>query len=243
MKATRFLGLAAGLLMLPAAWGTAITWGTPTNIASATDVVTNGSLVYAYDFTGSSDLVNGITFSNFATTGTTQTVVNGNLTLTTSGGANDILNFNGFGAGATTGNYATLVGSGDYANGPIGDAQPLDVTLGGLTSGVAYEVEIWVNDSRANGLTRTESADAGPSLEFQNAGTGNGQFLIGHFTATGATQSFILQGFDTNQNHPSSATQLNGLELVQTVPEPSSLLLAGLGIGLLCVSRIRRARQ
>ncbi len=249
-----FLGLATVLMALPAAQATSISWGSPTNIASSTDVMTSGTLSYAYDFTGGTVVVNGVSFSNFPTTGTTTSVTNGNLTVATVGN-NDVMNFTGFLAGAMTGTYGTLVGSADYASAsgsssPI-TAQPLDVTLGGLTIGDSYSVEIWVNDSRTitsgffNPTTRTETVDGGPTLSFQT-GTGNGQFLVGTFVATGATQGFVVQGFDTNAAHGNAASELTALELSDTTgtPEPSSMLLVGLGsAGLFYFARRRSARQ
>jgi hypothetical protein len=216
-----------------------VIWNTPQNISAPTDVQTNGSLVYAFGFAGTSETVNGITFATFATPGTTTSVTNGNLTLSTTG-ANPISNFAAFGAAAPlTGSYAALMNAADYAMASGATAQPLDVTLGGLTLGATYQVEIWVNDARTGFNTRSETA--GPTtLQFQVSATGNGQFETGTFTATGTSQMFVLQGSDTV--HPFSASQLNAIELLQTssVPEPATFALTG---GILALSSLLLRRR
>jgi len=238
MKISGLLGLGLVLVALPAAQASVI-WNTPQNISAPTDVQTNGSLVYAFGFAGTAETVNGITFATFPTPGTSTSVTNGNLTLSTTG-ANNITNFAAFGAAAPlTGSYAALMNAGDYAFASGATAQPLDVTLGGLTSGMTYQVEIWVNDARTGFTTRSETA--GPTtLEFQVPATGNGQFETGTFTATGTSQTFVLQG--TDGSHPMSASQLNAIELLQTssVPEPATFGITG---GLLALSSLLLRRR
>ena len=53
--------LALGLAATPAPAAN-ISWGTPHNIASDTDVVTNGTLIRAVDWSGNYQTVNGVSF-------------------------------------------------------------------------------------------------------------------------------------------------------------------------------------
>jgi hypothetical protein len=109
----------------------------------------------------------------------------------------------------------------------------LDVTLSGLTIGTAYEIEVWVNDSRGTvGPYRTEtlSGTTPATLDF-NTGTegGVGQYVIGTFTAGAPTESFAITGVDCcGATFPNTASQINGIEVL--TPEPSTMTLLGLGV-------------
>lgn len=257
MRAANLLGFMTALVItLPVAQGGVITWGTPADISGPTDVLTDGTVVDAFGFlpSGGEPTVNGVSFPAFATSGLTTSITNGNVTLSTTG-SNDILDYGGFGGGGLTGNYASLMGAGDYAYAMGSDgtivAQPLKVTVGGLTTGDSYQIEIWVNDSRIGpngGLTsRYETVDGGPTLDFYLSGTGNGQYVIGTFVAPSPSVSFVLQGYDTNGSDLSAASQLNALEVLQVdpdpVPEPSSLILVGLGtLGFWSLRRVRKTQ-
>ena len=107
--------------------------------------------------------------------------------------------------------------------------------------GQNYEVELWVNDSR--GVTRTETITGGLTLSFDTTGVsgGLGQYTIGTFTADGTGQPAITI------STTGAVSQLNALEILDVpaagVPEPSSFVLAGLGVSLAgLVSRRRGAR-
>jgi hypothetical protein len=234
IKMSGLLGFVVAVLAVPTAKASII-WSAPVNISGATDVQTNGTLSYAYSF-GSQEVVNGITFSTFSSPGNSTTVTNGNLTLSTTSGGNNISSSNVFGPGTLTGTYGALLSSGDYAFAAGSTAQPLDVTLGNLTVGASYQVEIWVNDIRSGETSRSETV--GPTtLQFQT-GTGNGQYETGTFVASSSSQTFVIQGSDSV--HPFSASQLNAIELLQTTPEPATFGLTG---GILALSSLLLRRR
>src|SRR5580704_15577163 len=73
--ASPFKVCAMGLAMLAAVFfGTEgssaqITWGLVTTIAADTDVITNGTFMYAYGWANNNETINGVTFSGTASTG------------------------------------------------------------------------------------------------------------------------------------------------------------------------------
>ena len=200
--------LAAGSLGL-AANAAAITWTAPAGIAGTNDVATNGTGLYAYDWTGTNQTVNGVTFTGVITVGG----AGANLGLSPSTGS-IIDNSNAFNSGsspfsALPAAYRGILTGADYAGAA---AATVTVTLSNLLTGFTYSVQVWVNDPRGSNNTRTETASGGGNnvtLDY-STGTGStagypGQYTIGTFTATGKTQSFTLLG--------AASTQLNALQV------------------------------
>lgn len=232
--------------LIPTAFSSSITWSTASQITGDSDVLTGGTLQEAYNFGPggiTSTTVNGELFSNFASNNLLTDTV-GNITLS---GASAILGagIGTFGSASPpyvgiSSAYQALLGSGVYVIG-----SPMLVTISGLTSGLSYEVEVWVNDSRgAVGPNRADtlSGTTNQVIDFNTGAEGGlGQFTIGTFIASGSTQSFSVAGFDST-SPGSYASQLNGIEVIQgvSIPEPSSIGMVGLGAGVLALGFARR---
>lgn len=199
-------------------------WSNATTIAGATDVTTNGTLLYAYNNSGSSATVNGVTFigvNSYTAWGTGVTLGNGWSATTTSayaGGSNPPWS-------NLPGAYQMILQGGAWNNGGVAT-----VTLNNLAVGHQYLVQVWVNDSRSGGTTnRTETlTDAYGNivtLAYNNtyAQGGVGQYALGTFTASGTNQPFVMNG--------SASTQLNALQVRDVSPlvppQFTSIQLAG----------------
>ena len=199
---------------------TAIAWGAPTTISGAADVATNGTVLYAYNSSGSSATVNGVTFTgvNSASVWGTKVTLNGFDTTTTSsyaGGSS--APWNNLPAG-----YKTALQGGAYNSGASAN-----VTLNNLTIGHQYEVLVWVNDSRSGSTTnRTETLTSTGgntvTLAYNNtyAAGGVGQFSIGTFTAAATNQTFTMDG--------NASTQLNALEVLEVAAPSVPPVITGL---------------
>jgi len=178
----------------------AITWGTPTTIAGDTDVVTNGTLVYAYDLNNSAQTVNTVAF---AAANSTTSLGSGNVTM--SGFSSDAASSTYGSSSAPFANlsiaYKAVLGGGDYASAAN---TTVTVTLNGLTSGQTYLVQVWADDSRGYARTETNSSAGGNSVVLSyntanGAGGGLGQYVIGSFVASGTSQAFTLIGAVSSQ--------------------------------------------
>jgi PEP-CTERM motif len=241
---TKIVGCALSLVAVVAAspCRAAINWGAPQNIASASDVPNNGSVLAAYNFSDGDVTVNGVLFNAFSSLDMANPVTTGNVTLSTAGITGVRHTAAAFGSGPIGAPYSSLLDSSDWTQGfNSNNAPTLNVTIGGLTVGQNYEVAIWVNDSRPGTNTRTEVVDGtGPVLQFQTA-SGVGQYLVGNVTPISTSVSFTLDGFDPLGAASQSATQLNAIEVL-SVPEPSSTALLGIaGLGLAALAK-RRTR-
>ncbi len=156
-----------------------------------------------------------------------------------------------FTAGTTTftGNYDEFhdpkVPSPDLSrDGTYGtDGSSNTVSLSGLTSGYTYRVQALVYDGRSDaGVTgRTVEFDGINQGQYANGvfnvTWGNGLLVTGTFVADAATQDFTIEAFSGST---SKGGQLNALLVHQTaVPEPSAVLLGGLGV----LALLRRRRN
>ena len=226
MKLKTTLLTAATLLAIPAAQG-AIVW-TGGAVTGNSDVSTNGSLEYAYDLGGSGVTVNNVAFAAGGTGGTVGSITFHN----PDGGGNH--NFNNI--DPATNIIGTLLDSARWTTSGTTET----VTLGGLTVGQEYEVQVFSSDTRsASGRTLVvDGTDYGlidGSLVDSNDPNSvrHGVFVTGTFTATATTEDFTYTYGGSGGGNP----QLNAIQ-VRLVPEPSAVLLGGLAaLGLLARRR------
>jgi len=200
----------------------AIVWETPAkDSGSDTDVVTTGTPVRAVagsPLAGYGATVNGVEFTPYAVTPSNEYHYNGYTQYNTlswgvagAGGWTDILaktppttNFWGLGWGhgyfagvrpnVLSDAYATALG------GIRGGGEADTMTLGGLTVGQSYLLQLWSMDTRgsANNMPlSTMYLDSNPSTAMlTNRGSSGdpGQYIIGRFVANSTEQSFTLTG-------------------------------------------------
>lgn len=208
--------------------GAPISWSAPANITSDTDVVTIGTLAYAYSWGIDPTNVNGVPFA-----GPKGSVASPNISVT-----NQMdLDFTDF---ASTANpFASL--SQSYKTNLIGSiflglqTNPIvQMTLSNLTVGHNYLMQVWVSDPRGPYNARTETISGGGgnvvTLEFSiyhgtSTPGGPGQFTVGTFTADANIQTFTLVG-DTN-----NVVQFNMIQVRDTsglgVPVLDAIATAG----------------
>lgn len=153
----------------------------------------------------------------------------------------------------TTGDTAFdgVLNTGDF---PSNFVDPIVYTLENLTIGETYTVELLLADTRAafNGRTFTASQSNGgsPSITqtyaFADGTTAVGGFALGTFTADATTEAFQILNQDAlppaGDGHFVGG-QLNGVMLVQSTPEPSSILLLVSVVGAIfigCRHKVRR---
>jgi hypothetical protein len=112
------------------------------------------------------------------------------------------------------------------------------VTINNLVAGDDYTVRFWVYDGvdYAQNLTITSNGvSSNPASEGSNAGD-LGSYLTATFVADSSTQSFSFTNSD-NYN-----PGINALEVLQSVPEPSTVALMAAGAGLIGLAAVRRLR-
>jgi len=102
--------------------------------------------------------------------------------------------------------YKALLGGGVTVG-----AGTATLTLGKLTKGQAYLVQVWVNDSRGSGAQQTVDGAVVMKYNVQRAEGGLGQYVIGRFTATGPTQSFTIEGEGSGGPESVNAYQLRAI--------------------------------
>lgn len=163
-----------------------ITWGAPTSVSSASDVVAAGTLVEAVNgyisgnsfATSASPTVNGVSFAG------TKNLLNQDTTAkidcysgdTGDSGYNDLLSSIDFGGG------------GDYFTKELGG--------GNLVSGSEYLIQVWFVDDRATTSSRVMRYGDGNGNTVDLT-AGSAQYVTGTFTADGTTQTLSMdaQGF------------------------------------------------
>ena len=216
-----------------------ITWSAPTTISGDSNVSLTGTLFGAANNGGTGvqgTTVNSVLFNPFVTDGSNTTFTSGNFTLASaaavSGGSGFGSPQNPFNSLSTA--YKTLLASAASTTGT------LNLTIGGLTLGQNYLVQLWVNYSDLTSpATETISAVNSTILQYNTTSTvgGVGQFVTGTFTANSSTE---LINLDNGAVPPSQATLLNAVQ-VRAVPEPSVWAMMGAGSAcLLATMRFRR---
>ncbi len=218
-----------------------ITWGTPTFISGDADVAAVDTRIWAYNFgtAAVSPIVNGVTFTGYASnTG------NSDFTLTTVGSTiyhfeNSFGNPQAFYTSLSSG-YQDLLRSATFWSGQLSHTQTM--TLHNLAPGQTYQIQFWVNDSRAS-YHNTESVSFADTfgnealVRYSNNGATLGQYVIGTFTAADETQTIDLGPY---------SPQINAATLgLAAIPEPATtalLLGAAAMIGAVLI-RARRRNQ
>ena len=184
----------AALSALPV-FAAPVLWDAPQVVSGDSDVSLTGSFDRAHLFGGATAVVNGVTFSPFGS-GDTASISS---------------QFGGFGGGGAP--FDNL--SADYrallTNGYYGGAGSATITLNNLASGLDYEAQFWVNDSRGCCSGRNETISGSAALAYSSipGGTGGvGSYVKGTFTADATSQTLtITSGF---------SVQANGLQLRAT---------------------------
>lgn len=230
---TAILAVAAVALPNPQARGAVITWQDVQTIATDTDVLKGSKgTVYAYYLNNNHSLVNPIVvntvsfkplFGAYGPDVASASSGDGNLTLTTSSG--NLVNAAVVGAPTVgfsgSANYASILSGCIY-----GDGQPLVLTLGNLSPGTPYAVQLWAEDPRESyRYVQASSTDAGSGgsgvliYDVPHVWGGVGQYVIGTFTANSTTQRIQLS---TPYGDPYPA--INALSLQDlTIPKKGTL--------------------
>jgi hypothetical protein len=248
--------LSAGLFLSAAlATARAQVQFTVNNITGDNDVlaVSGGNvLIGAYSIGQGSNggTVNGVTFTAVAPSGTS-TALGSNITLSSTagmGGAPYGASTGGGAFAALPSDYQAIISQSTYSD----SAAPLVVTLSNLTVGANYTANFWFqysdgaygnNDTVAVGATTSGAAYWNYNYSVLNdssaGGNGAGQFITATFTATSSSEVFDLTGADAG----SPITPIiSALEVVESVPEPSTVALMTGAIGLFTLLSVRRLR-
>ncbi len=207
---------------IPATAGN-VSWSTPIVISGVTDVTKVGTSVYAYNWSGTTETINGVTF-----TGTTSATSGGaNITiasLATGTAAAGTLNQNSTAYGSVAAApYNTLPAAYQVMleGGAWNGSNPAfdNITLNNLTPGRAYLIQFFVGDDRPGEATRFEylytgniNNSTGPFVQLNYAtpinstvGGGVGMYAIGGFLAAASTQTFNVLG--------NASTQMNAIQV------------------------------
>ena len=215
---------AAGLALPLSSQAATVTWGSVSTIINATTIVTTGvtGLVGANFAPATSPITaNGVTFT--AVTNNSSAAIGGGITVATSGMDFTVSNAN---RSNVTGAFGPIMDSHTGTFGGTGT-----ITLSGLVDGTQYQIQFFASTNGANDLqSQTITGGAGTSAAFGTHGAGVGKTLLGTFTASGSTQVLTIQNGEPTAN---------ALTIGTLVPEPSSVLLGGLGL----LGLLRRRRK
>jgi len=201
-----------------------VLWQTPITISGAADVSTQGVYFGSWapqDGSAANHPVNGVTFQGFS-----------DLPGFTAGPTFDN-GYDGFGSPNTSDdNYNTLLQFGRFSN---EGTTPAFFSWSGMVSGNTYLVQIWVNDGRNIGESRSETVTGGSTtsepVSFGSDGTGPGQYIIGTFVADGSgSQTLTLTPFSSGPNPNVQINLFQVRDITSTVvPQPtiSSIVVNG----------------
>jgi hypothetical protein len=98
-----------------------------------------------------------------------------------------------------------------------------------MTPGHLYLIQLWVNDGRNIGESRSQTVTGGtntsPPLNFGSDGSGPGQYIIGTFVANSSGgQTVVLDAFSTGSN-PSA--QINLVQVRDITPVITGIAVSG----------------
>ena len=198
---------------------------------NASDVVTTGTFFDSAAARSSSDVtLNGVTFNRSSGSGSFTFSNSSNITWSNiqvgpvNGGLNPPT--------AWDDSYEALADWQVYRQTP----QSITINMSGLTNGQQYLVQIWTG--YWDGANWRTEFTAGNSSGFLNlgstaGGTRNSQYVVGTFTADGATQAILATGDPAVNGYA-----MPSFMQVRAIPELSAALLGGLG--LLALLRRRR---
>jgi len=190
-----------------------VTWQSPVTISGTADVSTLGTYFGSwapYNVSANTNPVNGVSFQSFS-----------DLPYFRSGPTFDN-GYNGFGSPNTSDtNYNALLRYAAFSN--EGTA-PATISWGGMTPGHTYLVQLWVNDGRNIGESRSETITGGTNtsapLSFGSDGSGPGQYIIGTFVANSSGgQTLILNPLSSGSN-PDPQINLLQVRDLTTVSAP-----------------------
>lgn len=234
-KAARWQSSAVALFLIagvatPTAAAT-ITWDpVMTQTGNPTDVSTLGAYFDSAVFWGNDVVVNGVTFNRNITGSGNVGFHNGsNITY------NNVHASFHFGVVPPGYGYTELVQMGAY--GPNASAH---VTIGGLTVGHTYQVQLFSQFWD----TQYEQQYSGDNVVFSDTALLGlnpvpGSMLLGTFVADSMTQNIHIAALSANPSDIFPNMQVRSLTEVSEVPEPSTLLLVGGGL-VLSIARWRR---
>jgi hypothetical protein len=123
-------------------------------------------------------------------------------------------------------NYNSLLHYARYSN---AGSTPATVSWSGMTPGHAYLLQLWVNDGRNLGESRTETVTGGNNtsdpLSFGSDGSGPGQYIVGTFVANSSGgQTLTLTPASTGS---SPDAQINLLQVRDITPVITSIAVSG----------------
>jgi hypothetical protein len=228
----------------PSVWagaeGSPLIWQSPVTISGDSDVSTTGSLVAAFNMFGTTVAVNGVTFTAFSVTAGSTTATNGNFSFSESPAM--LVTPNNLGSASApfsnlSANYRTLLSTAISTS----DNNTLTLTMTGLTLGLTYQFQWWVNASNFPNSGFDTTATSGPQVvtldsNTTNANGGVGQMVIGTFSAGANFQTIAFTGTNSTQ-----APTVNAFQL-RVIPEPGSLALLAVG-GASIAALLRQRRR
>lgn len=214
-----------------------ITWNAPVTISGTADVITTGSLVYAYNFgsstalSGSTVIVNAVPFVPFPVPDPAGSVTVGSLSIRETTGVlrSDMVLSSTTGVfPSLTPEYQFLLQSEVYAS----RIDNLEIDMGGLTPGQEYLVQWWSSSAYQPTPFSTTTAISGTTQVVLDSNDGQiGQFVIGSFTPAYSTARFYLEQSFAPLNGGPYLPMINALQ-VRAVPEPSTSAMVSMAVAL-----------